>query len=54
MRRAAGACSARSTPRRPGVRPTVCLPQKYIENDAHNIIGSKLSNTEKIERLASC
>jgi hypothetical protein len=25
--------------------------RKYIENDAHNIIGSKLSNTEKIERL---
>jgi hypothetical protein len=25
--------------------------RKYIENDAH-IIGSKLSNTEKIERLA--
>jgi hypothetical protein len=34
-----------------GVRPCVCLPQVHRER-RHNIIGSKLSNTEKIERLA--
>jgi hypothetical protein len=49
-RRAAGVLS-KVYPRRPG-RVPASVYRKYIENDAHNIIGSKLSNTEKIERLA--
>jgi hypothetical protein len=50
FRRVAGACSARSTPRRPGHRSPSCTAS--TSRTTHNIIGSKLSNTEKIERLA--
>jgi hypothetical protein len=40
----------RSTPRRPG-GPSRSLSTASTSRTTHNIIGSKLSNTEKIERL---